>query len=92
MKEPMAKTYKIWSDDLGYPEDDAYEVTPLHDWFDMEDTVHQLIESKYHDWENPDGPFDMLACEFADGQKVGDVQKFFVSVDWEPSFYVSPKK
>lgn len=87
----MAKTYKIWSDDLGYPEEDAYEITPLHDWFDMEDTVHQLIEQKYCDWENPDGPWEMKAREVVEGV-AGDVQTFGVSVDWEPSFYISQKQ
>lgn len=87
------KTYKIWSDDLGYPEDDATVVKPLHDWFDMEDTVHQHVESRYSDWENPDGPFNISACELDEkGEKVGDVQTYFVSVDWEPNFYISPKK
>lgn len=86
----LLKRYKIWSDDLGYPAEDATVVTPLHDWFDMEDTVYQHVESKYHDWENPNGPFNMLAQEVGeDGLEVGAVHKFNVSVDWNPEFYIT---
>lgn len=89
-----AKTFKIWSDDLGYPEEDAYVLTPEYDWFDMEDTVHQLVTSKYTEsWEDPKGPFEMIACEVdAQGNKLSDVQKFSVDVDWEPSFYIYCKE
>ena len=90
----MLKKYKIWSNDLGYPEEDAYVVSPDCDWHDMEDTVDKLITSKYSEsWESPTGPFDMSACEIDDqGNKVGDVETFFIEVDWSPNFYISAKK
>lgn len=88
----LIKRYKIWSDDLGYPKDDAYLVEPLHQWFDMEDTVHQLLEQKYTDWEYPDGPFNLLAQEVGeDGLEIGAVHTFGVSVDWSPDFYLTEK-
>lgn len=86
------KRFKIWSTDLGYPEEDAKIVTPLHDFYDIEDTIDQYIESRYYDWETPEGPWDMIACEVSpEGEKSGDVQTFSVSVDWSPNFYISKK-
>jgi len=86
------KTYKIWSNDLGYPEEDAYTLSPEYDWYDMEDTVHQLITSKYTEsWENPKGVFEMKAQEVRQGVKLGDVHTFAVDVDWEPHFYITDK-
>ena len=85
------KTYKIWSDDLGYPEADAFTRTAKHDWWTIEDVIDDLLEAKYHEWENP-SPFDMSVCEVDEsGNKQGDVQTYFVEVDWSPNFYINPK-
>lgn len=89
----MAKTYKIWSDDLGYPEDEAYVRTAKHEWLDMEDMVSDLCDDKYTDWEYPQSPMNFFICEVDDkGNKVGDVQKIGVDVDYSPNFYTSTIK
>lgn len=86
------KTYKVWSDDLGYPKEDAYSVVPKQDWYDMEDIVDQLLGNKYSDWEHPESPFNISACEVdPEGKDVGDVQTFSVDVDYSPNFYLANK-
>lgn len=85
-------TYKCWSPDVGIEEDDASIVKPDHDWYDMEDVAEQYIESRYHDWEQPQGPFNVLIRESGpEGQPYGDVHTYNVSVDWSPNFYLTEK-
>ena len=87
MSSKSQKTYKIWSDDLGFPEEDAYVRTSV-DWVD--DVVSELCEEKYTDWEYPNSPFIFFTCEVDDkGEKIGDVQKISVTVDYSPNFYTS---
>lgn len=90
MSKGNLKTYKIWSDDLGYDEDEAYIRTPEYDFSDVEDAVSELCDEKWSEWEYPTEPLVFSACEVDDkGNKIGDVQKISVGVDYSPNFYTS---
>lgn len=81
-------SYKCWSPDLGIPEEEGTVIT--HDWFDAEDVAHEYVDTRYHDWESPEGPFEILVAECdSAGTLIGEVRTFKTEVEYQPSFYTS---
>jgi len=85
-RERCLRIFKIWSDDMGRSEEDAY----LRRCYDIEEAVSELCDDKYHEWEYHDAPLVFFACQVDDqGRKIEDTQKVIVSVDYSPNFYAS---
>lgn len=83
-------SYKCWSPDLAIPEEEGAIIAET--WFSSEDAVYKYIEDRFTQWENPEGPFDILVYEcIPDGSRAGPTRTFNVSVEYEPVFYTYEK-